>query len=273
MDNKMTNQEVIAAIIEHGPPLIREASVLIKRQFLEKSYSLTTKSDSSPVTSADIECEQFIISQLRLVAPHVPILAEESNSRLSGKESEDLFFVVDPIDGTSNYSCGIPLFSISIALFLGSQPLVALLYDPMHDELFMASKGSGATLNAKPITCRDTVDIKAAYVNLNVAKLDLAIGSSFQANVGRSTKKLRCMGCVSLEIAWIAAGRIDAVVNHFLSIWDIGAAVLILAEAGGAWSQLDGHLPRPPYKERFAVVAACTKDLHQSIVAFASPHE
>ena len=235
-------------------------------RFKSKDFLLSAKEDLSPLTDVDIKSQSIITQALGEKIPEAEFIAEEAIRPEAENLSNKIFFSIDPLDGTSNFSIGIPLFTISASLHYGNESLVGCLLDPIHGEYFHAIKGAGAYLNDKPIHIAPYVPLEDSFIDINVAKLDAEIMSRIMNRIGRRTKKVRCMGCISLEIAWIAAGRIHAAVNHYLSIWDISACGLILEEAGGKWSMLSNEKPEFPYLGKFAVCAASTSRLHSELI-------
>lgn len=251
---------------EHMRHAVYAAGDKALSSFKSRDFVLTLKEDRSPVTNTDIESQEIIIESLRRQFPDIECITEEARRPDVEKLSDKMFFVIDPLDGTSNFSCGIPLFSISVALYKGTDPVVGCLLDPIHGEYFHAIKGFGAYLNEKPIKPLHYVPLEESFVNINVAKLGEKTANRIMSGIGQKTKKVRCMGCVSLEVAWIAAGRIHGVVNHYLSIWDIAACGFVLEEAGGKWTTLSRQKPLFPYTGKFPICAAGTDQLHSELM-------
>lgn len=263
----MFNRNELTKFENHMRRVTLAAGEKVASGFESKNFRLSLKEDLSPLTDIDIKSQQLIIKLLKEQFPQAEYIAEEA-TRPDGLEklSDRMFFLIDPLDGTSNFSLSIPIFSISMALWYGGELLVGCLLDPIHGEYFHAFKGGGAYLNDKPIHPAPYVSLRESFVDINVAKLDEQMMDRIMNRIGRNTKKVRCMGCVSLEVTWAAVGRIHGVVNHYLSIWDIAAAGLILEEAGGKWTTLSNEKPRFPYTGKFPICAAGTNRLHSKLI-------
>ena len=200
------------------------------------------KEDGSVLTEADLATNQAILDYLNANFPHIPVLSEEMETaqQLALLRDAPLFWCLDPLDGTSNFASGIPLFASSLALFKQGQVVMGITYDPIRDELFTAALGQGAYLNGKQLHCRPTgfklehsvaiVDFKRLPKGMQTALLEFMPYGS-QRNVGAST----------LEWAWMAANRGHVYLHGGMKLWDLAAGSLILAEAGGYSSALDGQ--------------------------------
>ena len=246
--------------------IARQSGGIVKDIYTKGDVKIIAKQDLSPLTIADIESQKFIIHSLNEKYPKIQSISEEQTIIANKQVVDGLYFVVDPIDGTSNFACHIPFFSISIALYLGNTPILGVLFDPMNNEMFSAIVGNGAYINDKRIKTTEYNPFEQSFINLNVAKLDLELVNQINALVAKKTKKVRNLGCVSLEMAWVACGKIDGLINHYLSIWDIGASGIILEEAVGVWSTLDGHKPSFPSLVKFPICAARTTRLHKELL-------
>lgn len=244
----------------------KESGKIVIEAFYSGRVKVTKKKDLSPLTATDIESQKLIIDALAVKYPEIQPIAEEQLSDKNVKVKGGLYFAIDPLDGTSNFACHIPLFSISIALYSGNTPLLGVLYNPINDELFSAVVGQGAYLNDERIRPKDYEPLEDSFVNINVAKLDPDIVNRINVQIARRVKKVRNLGCVSLEMAWVACGRIHGLINHYLSIWDIGACGIILEEVGGVWSTLSGRKPAFPSLQKFPICAAGTPRLHKELL-------
>lgn len=192
----------------------------------------------------DVDCQRLIEAQIRKHFPGHSIVGEEESHGDPGTEYR---WVVDPLDGTVNYSYGIPHFCVSIALqrqgagdeaaraMGGYTGVAAVVYDPMREELFTAEKDRGAFLNGKPIAVSGRGQIDEAVLSLGFSKTDESIERglrSFQTLVRRA-RKLRNMGSAALDLAYVAAGRMEAYIESRVRLWDIAAGILLVQEAGG----------------------------------------
>ncbi len=154
---------------------------------------------------------------------------------LRGDQSSDHQWIVDPIDGTVNFFYGIPHFAISIALRVNDEIQIGVIYDPMRDELWACERGEPATLNGLPIAVSDRTVLSDAIVSVGVSKTVESVNDSlplFQRML-RSAKKCRMLGSASLDIAYVACGRLDLYTESLISLWDIAAGLLLVESAGG----------------------------------------
>jgi len=236
----------LAVAIEAG-----RAAAAIQVQHYEQLEHIVKKSAKDVVTEADHLSEETIIATIRRAFPPDEVLAEESGHSAASAGSGPVdgsgsstqvdpghrIWVVDPLDGTVNYAAGIPHFCTSIALVVGGQPTVAVVLDPMRDDLFSAVLGQGAQLDGHPIHASDgeLIDgvISLALPPTGFAKRELA--------VRKAVRVPRSMGSAALGLAWVGNGRFDAFVQwRGLSLWDIAAAGLIAAEGGATVTSNDG---------------------------------
>jgi myo-inositol-1(or 4)-monophosphatase len=192
------------------------------------------------VSDVDKACEAEIVRHIKRYYPDHAFLCEES-----GKSGEDdHVWVIDPLDGTSNYLHGIPHFAVSIAQQVRGKTLHAVVYDPIREELFTASKGSGAFQNNKRIrvSARNGLEgavLATAFPFRNRENLQ-AYARVFQA-VFSKVEDFRRAGTASLDLAWVAAGRMDGYFEVGIKPWDVAAGALIVREAGGVVMDFDGE--------------------------------
>jgi myo-inositol-1(or 4)-monophosphatase len=201
--------------------------------------TITAKGHADFVSEVDQQAEQEIIHAIREIYPDHAIYAEES-----GKSAgNDFEWVIDPLDGTTNYLHGIPQYAVSIALREKGVLKVAVIFDPIKDELFTAVKGEGALLNDRRIRVSKTDNMSYALLATgfpykDTKNLDLWI-DCFRS-VMPDTSGIRRAGSAALDLAWVAAGRYDGFWEFDLNTWDIAAGVLLIQEAGGMVSEVDG---------------------------------
>jgi myo-inositol-1(or 4)-monophosphatase len=195
------------------------------------------------VTEADRASEALIAARLLGVYPDDALLAEEGSGagQNSGARRR---WIVDPLDGTTNFAHGHPVFAVSIALEVERQVVVGVVYDPLRDELFAATAGGGATLNGSSLTCSTVATLIEAMLATGFAydptrRLE---NLSYFARFVAATQAVRREGAAALDVCYVACGRYDGYWERGVSAWDIAAAGLILAEAGGT---LGGFLRRP----------------------------
>ncbi|MFC1695993.1 inositol monophosphatase family protein [Pseudomonadota bacterium] len=192
------------------------------------------------VTEVDRACETEIVREIKRYYPDHAFLCEESGQTGSG----DHVWIIDPLDGTSNYLHGLPHFAVSIAQQVNGRTEHAVVYDPIRDELFTASKGSGAFLNNKRmrVASRNGLEgaiLATAFPFRNRGKMQ-TYARIFQA-VFEKVEDFRRAGTASLDLAWVAAGRMDGYFEMGLKPWDVAAGALIVREAGGVVLDFDGN--------------------------------
>ena len=233
----------------------REAANLL-RDSVRQTKTLETKSTAIDiVTPYDKEAEALIIERLRASFPEHYYVAEEGEYQ-KGSEGDYVWYI-DPIDGTNNFAHGIPFFAISLALYRGREPLFGLVHDPLRDEIFHASTGLGAYLSTRDEGPQPlTVSRAERLVHCLLASgFPYDRHTSQQDNVVqfaaflKQAQGLRRMGAAALDLAYVAAGRLDGYWEYKLSSWDVAAGVLLVREAGGEVTDLEGkpfQLTRAP---------------------------
>jgi len=194
--------------------------------------------------------ESLILSRF----PDHAIYGEEG---ITGDQSSEFQWVIDPIDGTVNFFYSVPHFAISIALRQSGKIIVGAIYDPMRDEMWSVVRGGVPTLNQQPIAVSARTEIGEAIVSVGVAKSIDTITSTLPLfeKMLRSVKKCRMMGSASLDIAYVASGRLDAYIEGAISLWDVAAGILLVEAAGGTVT-LTPHATKP---DKFAIVATSGK--------------
>lgn len=197
---------------------------------------LTQKGFRDFVTDADYAAQNLIVERVREAFPDHGFLAEEDDATLS--DDSEYVWIIDPVDGTTNYSRHIPFFCVSIGIAKNGSPIVGVIYDPVRDELFWATKGGGAFINGKPISVSKIDDLANAIVahdwSRSPAMRDVIM--DMLARLVHQTRSIRVIGSAAIALCWVANGRLDAYFNPALSAWDVAAGQLILEEAGGTLS-------------------------------------
>jgi len=192
------------------------------------------------VTEMDERAEELIVGQLAAAFPDDTILAEERGAAIgrSGRR-----WIVDPLDGTTNYAHGVPIFSVSIALEVDRRVELGVAYDPIHDELYVAERGRGATVNDRPLTVSTTATLGEALLTTgfpyNIRETRDTNLAEYAAFAVRS-RGVRRLGSAVLDLAWVAAGRLDGFWELRLGPWDVAAGGLFVEEAGGRITNLVG---------------------------------
>lgn len=198
----------------------------------------------------DKRSQTLIESMLLARYPDHAIYGEEG---IRGDQASEYQWIIDPIDGTVNFFYGIAHFAVSIALRRGGQILVGVIYDPMRDELWAVERGQPATLNGLPIAVSERTALSDAIVSVGVSKTIESVNASLPlfTKMVREAKKCRMMGSASLDIAYVACGRLDAYLEGQISLWDIAAGLLLVESAGGT-VDLKPHATLP---EKYAIAA------------------
>ena len=220
----------------------RRAGQLINRASLDVDLlKVTAKQQSDFVTEVDKMAEAAIIEVLREAYPNYGILAEESGTT-AGKQAE-YQWIIDPLDGTTNFIHGFPQYAISIALAHNGQVVQAVVFDPERNELFTASKGRGAFLNERRIRVTKRTKLEEALIGTGFPYRIFDHVDTYLAIFKELTQKtagMRRPGAASLDLSWVACGRLDGFWEFGLSPWDMAAGALIITEAGGLVSDLAG---------------------------------
>ena len=192
------------------------------------------------VTEFDKLSEDVILSFIQKEFPDHAILSEESGRNQTVSEYQ---WVIDPLDGTTNFAHGIPFFSVSIGLWKDNSPLVGIVYDPFHDEMFSAEAGQGATLNHQPIHVSSRAELGQAVISTGFP-YDLRTNPHNNleqfAHFLLRTQSVRHLASAALDCTWTAMGRLDGYWEFGVKPWDVGAGALIVREAGGRVTAVDG---------------------------------
>jgi myo-inositol-1(or 4)-monophosphatase len=198
------------------------------------------ESQSSIVTQADLKSDSLIVSLIRDRFPTHNILSEESGfSNLKSRYT----WVIDPLDGTSNFASAIPWFGVLIALLEDDLPVMGGAYLPVPDQLYFAEKGKGVILNGKPFAMENNGGLKNSLFSFNVDFTDndkvLDESINIYRNLVRATRNIRCTNSL-VDFLYVAEGKFGGVINLFTRIWDISALGLIIDEAGGTMKYVNG---------------------------------
>ncbi len=206
-----------------------------------KNFSVEHKGEIDLVTEVDIACEEAIVKIISVAYPEHGILTEEEGS--ANTEAENVW-ITDPLDGTTNFAHGFPVYCSSVALVSRGEPVAGAVYDPTRDELFTAVKGGGAFLNESPIKVSGTKEIINAllatgfpYSIKTTSKNNLKEFGNFAMRA----QALRRPGAAAIDLCYVACGRLDGFWEFHLKPWDISAGALIVTEAGGTMSHSAGE--------------------------------
>jgi len=246
----------------------RQAGSVIMRSFGRlDTLSVAEKQANDFVSEVDRNAEQAIIEIIRRAYPAHAILAEET-----GQQGQDAFeWVIDPLDGTTNYLHGFPQFAVSIALRHHGRLESAVIYDPVRDEMFTADRGGGALLNDRRLRVTDRKDLKGALIGTGIPFRDQRYMDAYLGMLRaltQNTAGIRRPGSAALDFAYVAAGRLDGFWELGLSVWDFAAGALLVQEAGGTVSDIRGGSQQ---MDSGNVIAANVR-LHRHMVDAIRPH-
>lgn len=239
----MTPNKVIEAIEQAacaaGETLLR----------FRNAFTISEKGRFDLVTDADHAAQQVIRDILYRDHPAIEFLGEETEQAEKERlfASKDPVWVVDPLDGTTNYVHGLPCYAVSIALVSHHDVLAGVIYDPVREEMFSAQQGQGAKLNGKPIQCTTNNQLEHALIAVGFPA-DLRGKEQVLdawAWFGYHCRGLRRTGSSALNLAYLASGRLDGFFAFQVCPWDIAAGMLLVKEAGGRISQMDGTAYHP----------------------------
>jgi myo-inositol-1(or 4)-monophosphatase len=220
----------------------RKTARSLKRDFGEVEHlQVSLKGPANFVSSADLRAEEILRTELGKARPGYSFLGEEGGLQKGSDQTHT--WIVDPLDGTTNFLHGIPQFAISIALERDGVIVAGVVYNPANDELFTAERGKGAFLNDRRLRVANRQRLDQAVIVSGLPHLgrgDLALFRKEFAVVQEKVAGLRRFGAAALELAWLAAGRYDGYWERDVKPWDMAAGVLLVREAGGFATDLDG---------------------------------
>ena len=213
--------------------------VIIRQAERVNGLKIDTKGTNDFVTAVDRQAESIIINIITKAYPHHGILAEESGEH----PGEEFIWVIDPLDGTTNFLHGFPQYAVSIGIQHRGRVEHGVVFDPLRQELFTASRGSGAQLNDRRIRVSSRNSLRSALLGTgfpfgNVVRMDTYLSILRELSV--PTAGIRRAGAASLDLAYVAAGRLDGFWEFGLKPWDLAAGALLIREAGGLLSAPDG---------------------------------
>lgn len=215
----------------------QEAGKILKEMFGKVSREL--KVDKSIVTKADLEADKVIRAIIEEHFPDHSILDEESPEKV-GSEYK---WIIDPLDGTTNFSTYIPFFNTSIALFKNDKPIIGVVHSPFLDEMFYTEAGNGAFLNNKKITVSETNEIGKSIIGFCHGSDEESVKKIIHifSKMKMINQKFRQFGSAALELCYLACGRIDAFLVPGLKAWDVASGFLIAKEAGAVVTDFEGN--------------------------------
>ena len=231
-------------VLEIAEAAARAAGELLMDGFGRKKDVRTKSSSIDFVTQYDLAAEALILERLRAAFPGHSLVGEEGAAETG---AQPYTWYIDPLDGTNNFSHGFPVFCVSLALYEGQRPLAGVIYDPTRDECFTAAAGSGARLvgpsGNQPLRVSGTATLEQGLLatgfpyDVHTSPLD---NGAYVARFIKRAFGLRRAGSAALDMAYVAAGRLDGYWEFKVSPWDVAAGILLVQEAGGTVTAIDG---------------------------------
>ena len=226
--------------LETALSVAREAGAVLRREAGRPREIREKGRRADIVTDADRASEELVLDRLRRAHPHATIVSEESGTHAG---SSDERWIVDPLDGTTNFAHGYPLFCVSIAYERAGELIAGVVYAPALDECFVAQRGAGARLNDNPIAVSSIAAVGDAMVCTGFHPADFERNAAHFRAASNRAQAVRRDGSAALDLAYVACGRFDGFWEFGLHPWDVGAGTLLVLEAGGNVTRVDGSPP------------------------------
>ena len=238
-----------------------EKSGRILKKGLQGKLEISYKGDLNLVTNIDTRSEKAIVALITRHFPKHQVMAEEGHGQ---KDPSPFRWIIDPLDGTTNYAHAFPFFCVSIALEIKGKVAIGVVFDPIRKELFFAEKGKGAFLNGKPISVSPVDKLSKSLLVTGFAydiRTDPANNFNHFINLSMHAQAIRRTGSAALDLCYVAAGRLDGFWELKLHPWDTAAGTLILREAGGKVSDFSGK----PYSIYDSEILATNRRIHDEM--------
>ncbi len=228
----------MASYMETAMEIARESGALINN-FAERRIPFQLKGDFDLVTEADKACEELIVSRLQSYFPTHSIVGEEGGER---KGSSEYCWYVDPVDGTTNFAHGFPVYNTTLALARNGEMIAGVVLDPTRNEMFAAEKGGGAYLNGHRIKVSKAQRVEDSLVATGFPSLrrHQNVNVHFYYQLALQSHGVRRAGAAAIDLAYVACGRLDAFWEFGLNSWDMAAGLLLIEEAGGKCTNMLG---------------------------------
>ncbi len=226
----------------------RAAGGIIRQNF-GKPMRVAFKDRANPVTEIDLKAEQTILAILSEECPTHAVMTEESTQP---ERRSEFLWIIDPMDGTTNFTHGYPCVSVSIALYRNNEPLLGVVFDPLHEEIFSAERGKGSRLNGAPLRVSATTSLERSLLCTGFPyKLREEPADNFEIfqRLSLPAQGIRRDGSAAIDMCYVAAGRFDGFWERGLKPWDTAAGILILEEAGGRATDYAGGAFQPFLRE------------------------
>lgn len=259
MDPKQLN-----LLLEQVIALSKEVGAYIKTQRVSAA-DVELKDVNNLVSYVDKEAERRFVNGLSSIFPEAGFIAEEG----SGQRAELFNWIIDPLDGTTNFIHGIPIYCTSVALVKNNDVLLGVIFDPNHNECFAAAKNQGATLNETPITVSTTDQLSKSLIATGFPYYDFGKQDSYLnllKAIMKETRGVRRLGSAAIDLAYVACGRCDAFYEYSLHSWDIAAGIIIIEEAGGKVTGFPGS-PAPLFGSDIIATNSLVHDAIEKQVA------
>jgi myo-inositol-1(or 4)-monophosphatase len=233
----------LTRILQESMPLIRETgqwirSVVTKIELNDIIY----KGKNDLVSYVDREAEAKLKEGLSLIFPEAEFIAEETANNYD-EVGDGYYWVIDPLDGTTNFLHQLPIYAVSVGLIFNKQPILGLIYEPNRDEMFSAALGQGAFLNGKPIHVSNQADLSKSLLATGFPYYDFSYQDRYidlLKKLMRKSHGLRRMGAAAIDLAYTACGRFEGFFEANLKPWDVAAGKILIEEAGGMVSNFSG---------------------------------
>ncbi|MBQ6813937.1 MAG: inositol monophosphatase [Lachnospiraceae bacterium] len=247
--------------------IMKSAGEIMRQQ--RKDCDIYVKGKSDFVTAVDLKVQEYIFNSLREKYPWIGFIGEENSTDMDDKiENQKFQWILDPIDGTTNYIYGYNLSAISLALKDSDKIVWGAVYNPFTDEMFSAKRGEGAYLNGQQINVTIKKDLSECLVAVGTSPYYKEIAENVFRKITeiyKQTLDIRRTGSAALDLAYVASGRQDAYFEYNLKLWDYAAGAIILEEAGGIISDVEGE--KPTYVGISNIVASCNEDIQKEILS------
>ncbi len=230
----------MAPYLETSAEIAREAGALLLT-YLERRIGFELKGEHDLVTEADRASERLIVERLRSYFPTHAIVAEEGGGQ---EGSSEYRWYVDPLDGTTNFAHGFPVFNVTLALERAGEMICGVVFDPTRQEMFTAERGGGAYLNNRRIRVTKTAELRDCLVATGFPsrRRHLNVNVHFYHQLAMVTHGVRRAGAAAIDLAYVACGRLDGFWEFSLNPWDMAAGLLMVAEAGGRYTDMRGQV-------------------------------
>ena len=249
--------------LETAVDIAREAGALLAHYF-ERRIGFELKGEFDLVTEADRASEKLVVERLRSHFPSHGIVAEEGGGHESGSEFR---WYVDPLDGTTNFAHGFPMFNVTLGLERAGEPVAGVVYDPVRQEMFSAERGAGAYLNGRRIHVSRAARLREslAATGFPSIKRHNDVNIHFFYQIAMASHGVRRSGSAAIDLAYVSCGRLDLFWEFGLRPWDMAAGALLVKEAGGRVSDMQGAAHSITAS---ATVLADNDLLHEELLAF-----